>query len=126
MSGQFNLEAPVFSRGLEGRVLKAATDAATTLTAAESIESIVTMTPTAARNITTATAALILAELTEGYRVGSTFELTVVNLAGATYAATLVGGTGVTITGVAAVSAATSGTFVGYIASTSAITFYRK
>ena len=126
MSGQFNLEAPVFSRGLEGRVLKAATDAATTLTAAESIESIVTMTPTAARNVTTATAALILAELTEGYRVGSTFELTVVNLAGATYAATLVGGTGVTITGVAAVSAATSGTFVGYIVSTSAITFYRK
>jgi len=61
------------------------------------VNSVVVMTPTAARNVTTATAAAIVAELGSGVRVGTTFSITLRNQAAATYAMTLVGGTGVTL-----------------------------
>jgi hypothetical protein len=57
---------------------------------------------------------------------GTSFEFTIVNLAASTHAITLVGGTNVTIVGAAAVSAATSGTFVGVVQSDSTVKVYRK
>ena len=102
------------------------TDAARTLTAAEVISSkLFTCTPTAARAFTTPTAAEILAGI-EDEIVGTSFDFTIVNLAAATYAITLTAGTGVTVVGAAAVSAATSGTFVAVVTSTSAVSIYRK
>ena len=53
--------------------------------------------PTASRNVTTATAAAIVAELGSGVRVGTTFRIILRNQAAATHAMTLVGGTGVTL-----------------------------
>jgi hypothetical protein len=104
----------------------AETDAAQTLSASELLESkLFTCTPTAARNFTTATAAQIVAALTDE-ATGTSFEFTIVNLAASTHAITLVGGTNVTIVGAAAVSAATSGTFVGVVQSDSTVKVYRK
>ena len=104
----------------------AETDAAQTLSASELLESkLFTCTPTAARNFTTATAAQIVAALTDE-ATGTSFEFTVVNLAASTHAITVVGGTNVTIVGAAAVSAATSGTFVGVVQSDSTVKVYRK
>jgi hypothetical protein len=103
----------------------ALTDAAATLTSTQIISSrLFKITPTAARALTTGTAAEILTTMT-GEGVGSTFEFTIVNLAAATHAATLTAGTGVTLVGVAAVSALTSATFMGRVDSTTAITIYR-
>lgn len=124
MAGMFHGEFGASTRLLNGRILVAAADAAVALTAPQSVASIITQTPTAGRTITTATAALILADFDE-FRVGSTFEVTIVNLAGATHAITFAGGTGVTITGLATVAAATSGTFIGRVATASTIIFYR-
>jgi hypothetical protein len=126
MASIFELENANFGRSTNGRTLLAGTDAATTLSAAQSVESVVTVTPTAARTYTTATAAEIIAELGNSAKIGQTFEVSIVNLAGATFAVTLAGGTGVTITGVAAVSAATSGTFIGRMASATTVIYYRK
>lgn len=104
----------------------AETDAAQTLSASELLESkLFTCTPTAARTFTTATAALIVAALADE-STGTSFEFTIVNKAAATHAITLAGGTDVTIVGAAAVSAATSGTFVGVVQSDSTIKVYRK
>ena len=127
MAGLFRLETPVFTESYSGTTLTAASDAATTLTADQTIQGIVTMTPGAARNLTTATAALIVAAIPEP-RVGTTFELTVVNLAGATHAITLVGGDSVTVVGAAAVAHATSATFKGRVTNvtTPAVSFYRS
>jgi len=130
MAGQFRLERGISERYLSGRVLTAATDAATTLTGAQTVHGIVTMTPGAARNLTTATAAQIVAELGEA-QVGTTFELTVVNAAASTHAITLVAGdAAVTLAGVAAmatIAAASSATYVGRVTNvgTPAVTIYR-
>jgi hypothetical protein len=124
MAGIFHGEYGASAQLLGGKGLLAATDAAVSLTAAQSVAVVITQTPTAGRTITTATAAQILAALDE-YRVGSFFELTIVNLSAA-QTITFAGGTGVTVTGLATVAGLTSGTFIGYIASTSAITYYRK
>tara|TARA_R110000868_G_scaffold851_4_gene6433 strand:- start:3909 stop:4292 length:384 start_codon:yes stop_codon:yes gene_type:complete len=127
MAGQFHLEQPAFDRAINGRALLAATDAATTLTAAQSMGSIVTMTPTAGRAVTTPVAADIIAELADGYRVGSCFEVTIVNLAPATHAITFTAGaTGVTVTGLATVAANSSTTFIGRVASATTVIYYRK
>ena len=104
----------------------AETDAAQTLTAAELLDSkLFTCTPTAARTFTTATAAQIVAALVDE-ATGTSFEFTIVNRAAATHAITLAGGTDVTIVGTAAVSAATSGTFLGVVQSDSTVKVYRK
>ena len=97
MASIFELEQPVFDRMNASIELVAASDEATTLTAAQSVNSLVVMTPTAARNVTTATAAAIVAELGSGARVGTTFRIILRNQAAATHAMTLVGGTGVTL-----------------------------
>lgn len=127
MAGQFNLEQPAFDRAVSGRVLLAATDAATALTAAQSINSIVTMTPGSGRAVTTATGPEIITELGGAYRVGATFEVTIVNLAGATHAITFTANaTGVTLSGSGTVAAASTATFIGRVASSSTVVYYRK
>ena len=126
MASLFELEQANFGRSTAGRTLLAGTDAATTLSAAQSIESIVTVTPTTGRTYTSATAADIISELGNSAKVGQCFELTIVNLAGATHAVTFAGGTGVTVTGSASVAAASSATYVGRMASATTVVFYRK
>jgi hypothetical protein len=101
-------------------------DAAATLTAAQLVDSkLFTITPTAARNLTTATAAQILTQLTDE-EVGTSFEFTIVNLASSSHAVTLVGGTTVTVVGNAEVAHGASGTFVGVVTSSTAVSIYRK
>ena len=131
MAGQFNLETGISSRALSGRTLTAASNADTVLTAAQIIDGIVTMTPSTGRSLTTPSASAIVTELGDGARVGTTFELTVVNVAAATHAITFTAGSSVTlggVSGMATVAAASSATYVGYVTSVStpAVTFYRK
>jgi hypothetical protein len=126
MASIFELEDPNFGRLTEERTVVAGTDAATTLTAAQSIGSVITVTPTTGRTYTTATAAAIISELGANGRVGQSFELTIVNLAGATHPVTFAGGTGVTITGGTSVAAASSATYLGRVASSTTVVFYRK
>lgn len=129
----FHLDAPNLGRTSTVKTVTAAGNEATTLTAAQTVGGIVTMTPSAGRALTTATAAQIVSLLGDGVRVGSAFELTVVNVAASTHAITLTapGSGGVTLGGVAGmatVAAATSATFVGVVTAvgTPAVTFYRK
>ena len=122
----FHLDAPNLGRTSTVKTVTAAGNEATTLTAAQTVGGIVTMTPSAGR-------AQIVSLLGDGVRVGSAFELTVVNVAASTHAITLTapGSGGVTLGGVAGmatVAAATSATFVGVVTAvgTPAVTFYRK
>jgi len=131
---KFHLDAPNFGRMSEKRSIKAATNANTELTAAETVGGIVTMTPaTSDKTLTTATASAIVSLLGDGAVIGSSFELTVVNGAAADRAITLTAPTsgGITLGGVAGmatVAAASSATYVGYVTNvgTPAVTFYRK
>ena len=107
----------------------AAADEATTLSAATLAGAhrvVVTQTPGAARAITTPTGALLGAAFTdEG--VGSSFEVTIVNLAASTHVITFTAGaTGVTIVGLATVAPATSATFVGVFTAANTVSFYRE
>ena len=114
------------------RPVKAATDAATTLTAAECVQGVVTMTPTAGRALTTPTGAELKTFFDGRLEIGASFELTVVNVAAATYAITLTAAaSGITLGGVAGmatVAAASSATyvFVCTAVGTPAFTVYRK
>ena len=117
---------------LTKKVIKAASNEATELTAAEAINGIVTMTPSAARDLTTPTGAALKTAIGNALEVGTSFELTVVNVAAATHAITLVAGaSGITLGGVAGmatVAAASSATyvFVCTAVGTPAFTVYRK
>jgi hypothetical protein len=110
----------------EGVTEVAVADEDSTLTAAQLLDSkLFTATPTAARTFTTATAALIVAALTDEV-AGTSFEFTIVNKAAATHAITLAGGTSVTVVGLATVAATLSGTFVGVVQSDNSVKLYRK
>lgn len=96
------------------------------ITAAQAYtDGIVSATPTTGRNIQAPTAASIIA-LANGYAVGDTFEFTLINLAAATHALTLTVNTGLTIVGSASVAAASSGSFLARIASSTTVVLYRK
>jgi hypothetical protein len=88
-------------------------------------DGIVSATPTTGRNIQAPTAASIIA-LANGYSTGDTFEFTLINLAAATHALTLTVNTGLTIVGSASVAAASSGTFMCRVASSTTVVLYRK
>lgn len=107
----------------------AASDAATTISAATLAGAgrvVYTMTPTAGRALTTPTGAELGAAFTDE-AVGSSFQVTVINLAGATHAVTLTAGaSGVTIVGGGAVAAASSATFVGVFTAADTVSFYRE
>ena len=96
MASKFELEQPTFNRLVSGITVVAASDGATTLTASQSVNSMIRMTPTAGRTITTATAAAIVAEL-KGCQVGTSFRIILRNEAASTHALTLAGGSGVTL-----------------------------
>ena len=105
----------------------ALTDAASTPTAAQLIDSkLFVQTPTADRTFTLPTAALVIAALTDE-AVGTSFEFTIVNLASA-YDIVVTTNTGWTITsgGFMTVFDGTSATFLAVVTSTSAIQLYRK
>ena len=110
----------------------AATDAATTMTAAQLAGAgrvVYTMTPTTGRALTTPTGAELGAGFTDE-AVGTSFEFTVVNVAAATHAITLTAGaSGVTLGGVAGmatVAASSSATFIGVFTAANTVTIYRK
>lgn len=117
---------------LTKRPVTAAANEATSLTAAQAINGVVTMTPTAGRDLTTPTGAALKTAIGGPLEIGTSFELTVVNVASATHAITLVAGaTGITLggaTAMATVAAATSATFVFVCTAvdTPAFTVYRK
>ena len=114
------------------RAVKAAADEATTLTAAETVGGIVTMTPSAGRALTTPTGAQLKTYFGGPLEIGTSFELTVVNVAAATHAITLTAAaSGITlggVSGMATVAAASSATyvFVCTAVGTPAFTVYRK
>ena len=106
----------------------AASDAATTQsqsTLAGAHHVIYTMTPSTGRALTTPTGAELGAAFTDE-AIGTSFKFSVVNLASATHAVTVTAGaSGVTISGVAAVSANTSGSFVGVFTAANTVVIYR-
>ena len=110
----------------------AATDAATVQTAAQlsgASRVVYTMTPTAARTLTTPTGALLGAGFTDE-AAGTSFEFTVVNVAAATHAITVTAAaSGVTLVGAAAtfaVAAASSATYLGVFTAADTVSIYRK
>lgn len=117
---------------LTKKVVTAAADEATALTAAQAINGVVTMTPSAGRALTTPTGAALKTAIGNALEIGTSFELTVVNVAAATHAITFTAGaTGITLGGVAGmatVAAASSATyvFVCTAVGTPAFTVYRK
>lgn len=129
---KFHLDAPNLGVTSTVRPLTAASNADTTLTAAQTIGGVVTMTPASTdKTITTPTASAIVSGLGDGARVGSSFELTIVNVASATRALTFAAGSGVTLggaTAMATVAAATSATYIGVVTAvgTPAVSFFRK
>ena len=102
------------------------TDAAQGLTAAMVVTNggLLVGTPTAARAKTVPTGTLTCAAL-NGYAVGDTFEVNVINLAAATHALTVTAATGATIVGSATVSAATSATYRVRVSATNTVVWYR-
>ena len=81
------------------------------LTVAEILGGITVDTPTANVNLTTPTAADLVAAMDDP-KVGDSFLYVIKNAAGATYAATLVGGANVTLKGTAAVAHTKVGVFL--------------
>ena len=125
MASLFELQNPNFGQLTKTKVIKTE-NGAHTLTTAELIEGIVDGTPTGNRAVTTPTAAEILTALGAQNKVGQTFELTIVNKATSTYKFTLTAGSNVTIVGDADVVAASSGTFVFRVTSSTAVSAFRK
>jgi branched-subunit amino acid aminotransferase/4-amino-4-deoxychorismate lyase len=101
-------------------------DANATLTATQVLESkLFTINPaTDDRTLTTPTAAQILDGITDE-SVGTSFEFTIVN-ASPLKQVTLAAGSGVTVFGAAGIATSSSGTFVGIVTSTTAVSIYRK
>jgi len=125
MASIFELQNPPFGQLTKTKVIKTE-NGAMTLTTAELIEGIVDGTPTGNRAVTTPSAADILTALGVQNKVGQTFELTIVNKATSTHKFTLTAGSDVTIVGDADVVAASSGTFIFRVTSSTAVSAFRK
>jgi hypothetical protein len=112
--------------------VKAAANEATTLTAAECVNGVVTMTPSTGRALTTPTGAELKTYIGGALEIGTTFELTVVNVAAATHAITLTAAaSGITLGGVAGMATVAAATSASYVfvctaVGTPAFTVYRK
>jgi hypothetical protein len=111
---------------IPGDMTFAALTATATLTAAQSFNSILRGVPVAAATYTTATAAEILAAIGGDVRVGSTFEINLLNASAGANTITFAGGTGVTISGVATTVQNGSKRFIGVVdnVASPAITIY--
>lgn len=134
-SSIFELTSDVSVRNVsaEERPFLAASNADTTLTAAQAVGGVVTMTPASSdKTITPPTAADLKTFFGGQLEIGTAFELTIVNVAAATRALTLASGvSGITLGGAAAmatIAAATSATylFVCTAVGTPAFTVVRK
>lgn len=129
---ELTADQPVLESLLSKKFVKAASNEATELTAAEAINGVVTMTPSTGRALTTPTGAALKTAIGDALEIGTSFELTVVNVASATHAITFTAGaSGITLGGAAAmatIAAATSATylFVCTAVGTPAFTIYRK
>lgn len=118
----FKVAGDVVLNSMLTKTEKALSDADATLSAADVVgKGIFKITPTAARTLTTDTAAHLIAQMV-GYQTGSWFQFHIVNLAAQDV--TLAAGAGVTIVGSAVVNNA-SATFIGVITSASAVSIYR-
>jgi hypothetical protein len=124
MAGMFHGEFGASTRTLNGLTILTGTDAAIPLTAAQSINSVVTIPASTSRAVTTASGPDIIAALDE-FRIGSSFEVTVVNT-GAGAVTFTANATGATVTGLATVASNTSGTFVGRVATATTVIYYRR
>ena len=102
------------------------TDQAETLTAAMVVTNggLLVGTPTASRAKTIPTGTLTCAAL-KGYKVGDTFDVSVVNLAAATHPLVITAGTDATIVGVAPVAALTSASFKVRVSAANTVVWYR-
>jgi hypothetical protein len=112
-----------FGRGVG--IANIADGASMIFTATNLLESIITATPTAARNLQAPLAADIIAAV-DSDAPGIGFEFTIINLASATHVLTLTVNTGTTIVGLATIQPATSATFIARIAGASTVVIYRK
>ncbi|MDA8086543.1 MAG: hypothetical protein M0Z75_07585 [Nitrospiraceae bacterium] len=121
------LEPNAAYSAMAAQAIVALADAAATLTAAQLENSgLFTITPTAARALTTDTAANLVAAV-PGVQVGACFDITIACLAA--YAVTLTAGTGVTITGSAVAnnaSASFRAIFTSVTVGSEAVTIIRK
>lgn len=102
------------------------TDTAETLTAAQVVTNggLLVGTPTASRAKTIPTGTLTCAAL-KGYKVGDTFDVSVINLAAATHPLVITAGTDATIVGSATVAAATSASFKVRVSAANTVVWYR-
>jgi hypothetical protein len=126
------ITGPAISQIPQTATVTALSDGDATLTAAQILTRLFTITPGAARTLTTPTAANLVAAI-PNVAVGDTIEFTVVNNAASTHAATLAAGSGVTNRGIAAhlaVAAATARTYLlrfeNVTSSTEAVGLYPK
>jgi len=110
---------------------EAAADDALTVTPTIIKKQIIVCTPSAARNFTTSTAAVIIDGLfggssgTASHQVYEMYKLHIINAAAATHAITLVGGSGVTVVGNAVVAANSAASFDISLASATTISALR-
>jgi hypothetical protein len=119
----------IFVQGAFGRgigIANIADGASMIFTAANLLESIITATPTAARNLQAPLAADIITAVDANDESGIGFEFTIINLASATHALTLTVNTGTTIVGSATIAAASSASFIARIAGAATVVIYRK
>ena len=102
------------------------TDLAETLTATQVVTNggLLVGTPTASRAKTIPTGTLTCAAL-KGYKVGDTFDVSVVNLAAATHPLVITAGTDATIVGSGTVAAATSASFKVRVSAANTVVWYR-
>ena len=125
-SGNFTFPGTVHS----SLSLVSSSDGNVTLTAANNINSLVIMTPSAARTITSATAAQIVSALGSNVQVGTGFTLTIRNQAASTHALTLDANAGVTLDSdnTNTIAATKTRQFLGYVTNKSsgseAVTIY--
>jgi len=109
-TGNFGSGDVYAGRVMEVYSVASIADSAVTLTAAQVKNGIVSQTPGAARAVTLPAAADLLAICPRAV-AGSSFKLTIINLAGATHVITLTASGTFTIVGLATVQPATSATF---------------
>jgi len=113
---------------LPAQMKLAAPTATATLSTDNSYNVIIRGVPTAAATYTTATAAAIVAAIGGDCKVGTVFQVVVLNAAAGAFTITMQGGTNVTISGVATVAQNAAKIFLGYVsnvtAGSEAITLY--
>lgn len=115
-------DASIIPSKMKIKSVTSLTDANATLSAEGMVNGLFTITPTANRDLTTATGTNICSQLT-GYQTGTSFEFTIICLAA--FTARLQPGAGITIVGNTDASN-NSATFLAVVTGTNTLTIYRK